>query len=66
MTDSPRYQPSRYWAVMAGDVMALMLYNTRDEARRAARQMLALRNMRPDFYAAGRLRVVRVTVQVNA
>jgi hypothetical protein len=61
-----RYKPTRYWAVMGGDVLALMLYASREEARRAARTMLSLRNMRPEIYAAGKLRVVRVTVQVDA
>jgi hypothetical protein len=66
MADAPRFKPTQYWAVMGGDVMALMLYQSRDEARRAARQMEALRNLRPEIYAAGRLRVVRVTVNIHA
>lgn len=61
---SAKYKPWKGWAVMAGDQMVRMLYETRDEARGLLATHKRLHDVKPQWYAMP-ARVVRVTVQIE-
>ena len=60
-----RYKPLRRWGVMCGDSLIRLAYDTRDEARGMAATCRRLREIKPEMYEQGRIRVVRLTVQIE-
>lgn len=60
-----RYKPLRRWGVMCGDGLLPMAYDTRKEARGALDMCRRLRQIRPENYPDGAIRVVRLTVQIE-
>jgi hypothetical protein len=60
-----KYNPRKLWAVMCGHTLVPMLAETRNAARDLAKTTKRIRDMRPDFYTSGPIRVVRVTVSVH-